>query len=170
MIPPWVAMNHQRLIRGGGPAPRVRDKARLRDPGGGGGIDHFLTRKITDEVFQTVEQSGGRPCLSSPGGWPECAQRTMLEDIQIQECPHDDDLEIRPRVDTIRRLEDRVPAKRIVSLYTPMPVPPADRPQLGPWRVAVVRVEETPVGDASGTEPSCATTDRKSPPPPQLVR
>ena len=68
----------------------------------------------------------------------------MLEDIQIQKCPHDDDLEIRPRADTIRRLEDRVPAKRIVSPYTPMPVPPADRPQLGPWRVAVVRVEETP--------------------------
>ena len=42
-----------------------------------------------------------------------------------------------------------------------MPVPPADRPQLGPWRVAVVRVEETPAGDASGTEHSCATTDRK---------
>ena len=42
------------------------------------------------------------------------------------------------------RLEDRVPAKRIESPYTPMPVPPADRPQLGPWRVAVVQVEETP--------------------------
>ena len=44
-----------------------------------------------------------------------------------------------------------------------MPVPPADRPQLGPWRVAVVRVGETPARDASGTEPSCATTDRKRP-------
>ena len=47
-----------------------------------------------------------------------------------------------------------MPAKRIVSQdgggvrslsgTTPMPVPPADRPQLGPWQVAVVRVEETP--------------------------
>ena len=37
-----------------------------------------------------------------------------------------------------------MPAKRIVSPYTPVPVPPADRPQLGPWRVVVVRVEETP--------------------------
>ena len=78
----------------------------------------------------------------------------MPEDIQIQEYPHDDDLEIQPRADTIRRLEDGMPVKRIVSPYvggvqslpgaTPMPVPPADGPQLGPWQVAVVRVEETP--------------------------
>ena len=86
----------------------------------------------------------------------------MPEDIQIQECPHDDDLEIQPRADTIRRLEDGMPVKRIVSPYaTPMPVPPADRPQLGPWQVAVVRVEETPAGDASGAEPPYATTDRR---------
>ena len=65
--------------------------------------------------------------------WTECAQRTKPEDIQIQECPHDDDLEIQPQADTIRRLEDGMPAKRIVLPYaTPMPVPPADRPQLGP--------------------------------------
>ena len=81
----------------------------------------------------------------------------------IQECPHDDDLDIQPQTDMIRRMGDRVPAKRTVSPYTPMPVPPADTPQLGPWRVAVVRVEETPTGDASGTEHSCATTDRKRP-------
>ena len=88
----------------------------------------------------------------------------MPEDIQIQECPHDDDLEIQPRADTIRRLEDRMPAKRIVSPYaTPMPVPPADIPQLDPWQVAVVRVEETPAGDASGAEPPYATTDRRRP-------
>ena len=87
---------------------------------------------------------GGGPCLSSPGVWTECAQQTMLEDIQIQECPHDDDLEIQPRADTSRGLENRMPAKRMVSPYTPMPVPPADRPQLGPWQVAVVWVEETP--------------------------
>ena len=30
----------------------------------------------------------------------------MPEDIQIQECPHDDDLDIQPRADTIIRLED----------------------------------------------------------------
>ena len=64
----------------------------------------------------------------------------------------------------IRRLEDGMPAKRIVSPYaTPMPVPPAERPQLGPWQVAVVRVEETPAGDAAGAEPPYATTDRRRP-------
>ena len=102
-------------------------------------------RTITDDVFQTVERSGGGPCLSSPRVWTECTQRTMPEDIQIQECPHDDDLEIQPRPDTIRGLEDGMP-KRMVSPYgggvrslpgaTPMPVPPADGPQLGPWQVA----------------------------------
>ena len=88
----------------------------------------------------------------------------MPEDIHIQECPHDDDLEIQPRADTIRKLEDGMPAKRIVSPYaTPMPVPPTDRPQLDPWQVAVVRVEETPAGDASRAETPYATTDRRRP-------
>ena len=36
-------------------------------------------------------------------------------------------------------------AKRIVSPYAShMPVQPANNSQLGPWQVAVVRVEETP--------------------------
>ena len=66
-----------------------------------------------------------------------------------------------------------MPARRIVSPYgggarslpgaTPMPVPPADGPQMGPWQVAVVRVEETPTGDASGEEPPYTTTDRRRP-------
>ena len=68
----------------------------------------------------------------------------MPKDIQIQECPHDDDLDIQPRVETIRRTdddferrpqvqtirrtEDGRPAKRIVSPFTsPMPVPPSIR-------------------------------------------
>ena len=101
--------------------------------------------------------------MSSTGVWTEYAQRAMLEDIQIQACPHDDDLEIQLRADTIRRLEDGMPAKKIVSPYTPMPVPPADIPQLAPWQVAVVRVEETPAGDASGAEPPYATTNRRRP-------
>ena len=97
----------------------------------------------------------------------------MPEDIQIQECPHDDDLEIQPQPETIRGLEDGMPAKRIVSPYgggvrslpgaTPMPVPPADRPQLGPWQVAVVRVEETPARATSSAENPYATTDRRRP-------
>ena len=57
-----------------------------------------------------------------------------------------------------------MPAKSIVSPYaTPMPVPPADGPQLGPWQVAVVWVEETPAGDASRAETPYATTDRRRP-------
>ena len=66
-----------------------------------------------------------------------------------------------------------MPARKIVSPYgggvwslpgaTAMPVPPADGPQLGPWQVVVVRVEETPAGDASGAEPPYATTDRRRP-------
>ena len=70
-----------------------------------------------DDVFQTVERSGGGPCLSSPGVWTECTEQTMAEDIQIQECTHDDELEIQQRTDTIRRSEDGVPVKK--SLSTP---------------------------------------------------
>ena len=64
-----------------------------------------------------------------------------------------------------------MPVRNIVSPYgggvwslpgaTATPVPPADGPQLGPWRVAVVRVKETPAGDASGAEPPYAKTDRE---------
>ena len=46
---------------------------------------------------------------------------------------------------------------------TTTPVPLANGPQLGPCRVAVVRVEETPAGDASGSESPCAETDRQWP-------
>ena len=106
--------------------------------------------------------------MASPGAWTECMERTMAEDIQS---PHDDDLEIQPRTDTIGISEDGVPVRNIVSPYgggvrslpgvTATPVPLADGPQLGPWRVAVVRVKETPAGDASGSEYPCAKTDRK---------
>ena len=34
---------------------------------------------------------------------------------------------------------------------------------MGPWQVAVVRVEEAPAGDASREEPPYATTDRRRP-------
>ena len=57
-----------------------------------------------------------------------------------------------------------MPAKRIVSRYvSPMPVPPADIPQLGPRQVAVVRVEETPVEDATKVKTPYATADRRRP-------
>ena len=135
----------RRLIRGGGgDTPRVRDHVRPRDPCGGVVSTVSPQRTITDDVFQTVEQSGGGPWLSSPIAWTECTERTMSKDTQRQECPHDDDLEIRP-----------------LPGATTTPVPLANGPQLGPCRVAVVRVEETPAGDASGSESPCAKTDRQ---------
>ena len=55
-------------------------------------------------------------------------------------------------------------AKRIVSPYaSPRPVPPADGPQLGPWQVAVVRVEETPLEDATIVKNPNTTADRRRP-------
>ena len=134
----------RRLNRGGGGGgayPSGQGSCSARDPGGGAVSTVSPQRTITDDAFQTVEQSGGVPCLSSPGAWTECTERTMAEDIQRQECPHDDDLEIQPRTDTIRISEDGVPVRNIVSPYgegvrslpgaTATPVPPADGPQVG---------------------------------------
>ena len=132
--------------------------------GGGAVLTVSPHRTTTNNISQTVKLSGWGPCLSPPGVWTECAQRTIPKDIQRQECPHDDDFEIQSRVETIRRTEDGMPAKRIVSPYvSPMPVPPADGPQLGPWQVAVVRVEETPVEDATKVKKTHATADRRRP-------
>ena len=44
-----------------------------------------------------------------------------------------------------------------------MPVPPADRPPLGPWQMAVVRVEETMVEDATEVRTPYTTADRRRP-------
>ena len=49
----------RRLIREGGPASRVRDHVRPLDPGGGVVSTVSPQRMRTDDVFQTVEQSGG---------------------------------------------------------------------------------------------------------------
>ena len=43
------------------------------------------------------------------------------------------------------------------------PVLLADGPQLGSWQVAVVRVDETPTGDASGRECPRAEQNRQRP-------
>ena len=94
----------------------------------------------------------------------------MAGDISGRECPHDD-IGIRPRMGTIWMSEDRVPTTNIESPYgggmssfpgatgsllpvkfPAAPVLLADGPQLGYWQVAVVRVEETPAGDASRRE------------------
>ena len=78
--------------------------------------------------------------------------------------PGRDDVEIRPRMGTMRMSEDRVPSMNIESPYgggvsshpgatgsllpvkfPAAPVLLADEPQLGSWQVAVVRVNETGV-------------------------
>ena len=48
-------------------------------------------------------------------------------------------------------------------MFPVAPVLLAGRPQLGPWQVAVVRVNETPTGDSSGWEYPCATQNRHRP-------
>ena len=108
-----------------------------------------------DDVFQTVEQSGGGPQLTPPP--PPGVLTEWTDDTSERECPHDD-IGIRPRVGTIDMSEDRVPTRNIESPYgggvrslpgatgclRPMKFPAAtvllaDGPQLGSWQVAVVR-------------------------------
>ena len=83
---------------------------------------------------------------------------------------------------TMRMLEDRVPSTNIESPYgggvsslpgatgnllpvkfPAAPVLLADGPQLGSWQVAVIRVDENPVGDASGRECPRAEQNRQWP-------
>ena len=66
-----------------------------------------------DDVFQTVEQSGGGPQLTPPppGVWTE-----WTDDTSERECLHDD-IGIRPRVGTIEMSEDRVPTRNIEPPY-----------------------------------------------------
>ena len=130
---------------------------------------------ITDDAFQSVRQSGGGSLLIPPGAPAEFTERIMAEDTPGRECPHDD-FGIRPRTGT----EDGVPARNIESpsgggvrslpgaaenclpvMFPTAPVSSANGPQLGSWRVAVVRVEETPAGDASGPEGPRAELSRQ---------
>ena len=104
----------------------------------------------------------------------------MAGDTPGRECPHDD-VGIRPQMGTVRMSDDRVPSTNIESPYgggasslpsatgslLPVKFPAAlvllaDRPQLGSWQVAVVRVDETPVGDTSGRKCPRAEQNRLS--------
>ena len=108
-------------------------------------------------------------------------EETMAGDTPGRECPHDD-VGIRPQMGTMRMSEDRVPSTNIESPYgggvsslpgatgslLPVKFPAAsvllaDGPQLGSWQVAVMRVDETPAGDASGRECPCAEQNRQRP-------
>ena len=106
----------RRLIREGGPASRVRDHVRPRDPGGGAVSTVSPQRMRTDDVFQTVEQSGGGSMVVSPGASAECTEWIIAEDIPGWVCPHDD-IGLRPRMGTIGMSEDGVPARNIESPY-----------------------------------------------------
>ena len=48
-------------------------------------------------------------------------------------------------------------------IFLVSPIMLADGPQLGPWQVAVVRVDETPAGDSSEQNYPCATPNRHRP-------
>ena len=106
----------------------------------------------------------------------------MAEDTSVRECPLDD-IGIRPRAGTIGMSEDRVPTINIESPYggrvwslpgatgnlpavkfpTSTPTLLPDGPQFGFWQVAVMRVDETPAGDASGWECPRAEQNRQRP-------
>ena len=165
----------------GGGASRVRDLVRPRDPGGGA-VSTVSPQPITiDDVFQTVEQSGGGPQLVPSGVSSVWTEETMAGDISRRECPHDD-IVIRPRMGTIWTSEDRVPTTNIESpyeggvsslpgatgsllrvMFPAAPVLLADGPQLGSWQVAVVRVDETPAVDAPGRKCPHAEQNRQRP-------
>ena len=57
---------------------------------------------------------------------------------------------------------------RLPVMFPTAPVLPANKPQLGSWRVAVLRVEETPAGDASRLQ--CPRAEQNRQPPPGNVR
>ena len=137
-----------------------------------------------DDVFQTVEQSGGGgggPQLVPSGVSTVWTEETLAGDTPGRECPHDD-VEIRPRMGTMRMSEDRVPSMDIESphgggvsslpgdtgsllpgKFAAVPVLLADGPLLGSWQVAVVQVDETPAGDASGQKCPHAEQNRQQP-------
>ena len=85
MTPPQVTMGRgkRRLIRKGGRASRVSDQVRPREPGGGAVLTVSPQRMTIDDVFHTLEQSGGGPQLPPPpprGVSTEWTEEIMAED------------------------------------------------------------------------------------------
>ena len=110
-----------------------------------------------------------------------CTEETMAGDSPGREGPHDD-VGIGPQMGTVRMSDDRVPSTNIEFPYggggsslpcatgsllpvkfPAVPVLLPDGPQLGYWQVAVVRVDETPVGDTSGRKCPRAEQNRRRP-------
>ena len=187
MIPPQVAMDRRRRKTAadprGGPASRVRDHVRPRDPGGGAVSTVSLQPMTIDDIFQTVEQSGGGPQLvpsgvSPPGVWTEeLWLRTFLDgsvlmmileyDREWAQCGR---RKIECLLGTLsRRMGEgcrSLPGATGSLLPVKFPAAPvllADGPQLGSWQVAVVRVDETPAGDAPGRKCPRAEQNRQRP-------
>ena len=171
----------RRLMREGGSASRVSIHARLRDPGGGTVSTVPPRRTILDDVSLAVEQSGEEPPLVSPGRSTVRTEKALAEDTRRRECPHDV-VGLYAHKGAMWMSNDSVPLKNVESPYgggvspllgaagvcTPamFPVAPAllaEGPQLGPWQVAVVRVDETPAGDSSGQDSLCVTQNRHRP-------
>ena len=140
---------------------------------------HRQTR--IDDVSLAVEQSGEEPPLVSSGCSTVRTEKALAEDTHRRECPHDV-VGLHAHKGTMRMSSDGVSLKNVESPYgggvSPLlgaaggpppalfPVVPAllaEGPQLGPWRVAVVRVDETPAGDSSGQDSPCATQNRHRP-------
>ena len=151
----------RRLIREEGLASRVSSHVRPRDPEGGT-VSTVSPRRMTiDDVSHTVKLSGGGGA-SRLQGFRQCGlRRPWLGTLPGLECPHDD-VGIRQQMGTVRMSDDRVPSTNIESPYgggasslpgatgsllpvkfPAVPILLADRPQLGSWQVAVVRVDET---------------------------
>ena len=133
-----------------------------------------------DDVSHTMELSGGGGSAGPLQGFYS-VDRGDHGWGHSWECPHDD-VGMRPQLGTARMYDDRVPATNIEAPYgggtsslpgvtgshllvkfPAAPVLLADGPQLGSWRVTVVRVNETPAGDASGWECPHAEQDRQRP-------
>ena len=162
MIPPRVTMDRRRAENGDW-SERGGGGGCLSGQGSCSGAGAVSTvspqRMITDDVFQTVEQSGGGSPLITPGVLTEWTEKIMAEDTPGRECPHDD-FEIRPQTGTIGISEDGVPFRnieppygggvrslpgaagnRLPVMFPTAHVSPANGPQLGSWRVAVMRVD-----------------------------
>ena len=120
---------------------------------------------IDDVSHGTVRGGGGRAQLVPSGVSTVCTEETMAGDTPGQECSHDD-VGLRPRMNIESPYESYLPGATGGFLLVTFPAAPvllADGPQLGSWRVAVVQVDETPVGDTSGRECPQAEQIRQQP-------
>ena len=113
-----------------------------------------------------------------PGCLAVQTEKALAEDTRRRKCPHDV-VGLHAHKGTMWMSTDGVPLKNVESPYgggvspllgaagvcTPamFPVAPAllaEGSPLGPWQVAVVRVDEIPAGDSSEQDSQCVTQNR----------